>query len=98
MYGMIEKGKRGGACQVSSKCGKANNKYMESYNQDTISSYLTYLDANNLYGLSMGMKLSYGNLHWCNDIQPTDDVMKYEGNDMGYSLEVDLHYPIQITH
>ena len=32
-------------------------------------------------------------LKWCNDIQTTDDVMKYEDNDIGYLLEVDLHYP-----
>ena len=57
MYGMIEKGKGGGACQVSPKFAKANNKYMKSYTQDTISSYLVYLDANNLYGLAMSMKL-----------------------------------------
>ena len=93
MYEMVEKGKRGGVCQVSSKYAKANNKYIESYNQDIISSYLTYLGANNLYGLAMFMKLPYGNLHWCNDIQTTDDVMTYEGNDVGYFLEVDLHYP-----
>ena len=47
MYEMIEKGKRGGVCQVSPKYSKAKNKYMKSYNQDIISSYLTYHDANN---------------------------------------------------
>ena len=93
MYEMIEKGKRGGVCQVSSTYGKATNKYMKSCNQYNISSYLTYLDANNLYGLSMSMKLPYGNLHWCNDIQSTDDIMKYEDNDIGYLLELYLQYP-----
>jgi hypothetical protein len=93
MYEMIEKGKRGGVCQVSSKYAKANNKHMKDHDNDIISSYLTYLDANNLYGLAMCMKLPYANLHWCNDIQTTDDVMKYEDNDIGYLLEVDLHYP-----
>ena len=39
MYEMIEKGKRGGVCQVSSKYAKANNKYMKSYNQDIISRF-----------------------------------------------------------
>ena len=93
MYDMVEKGKRGGVCQVSSKSAKANNTYMKSYNQGIISSYLIYLDANNLYGLAMSMELPYGNFQWCNDIQSTDDVMKYEDNDIGYLLEVDLHYP-----
>ena len=69
MYEVIEKGKRGGVCQVSSTYAKANNKYMESYNQDIISSYLTYPDANNLYGLAMCMKLPYGNLKWSNNIK-----------------------------
>jgi hypothetical protein len=31
MYEMIESGLRGGMCQVSKKFVKANNKYMESY-------------------------------------------------------------------
>ena len=89
---MIEKGKRGGVCQVSSKYVKANNKYMKSCNQDIISSYLIHLDANSLYGLAMSMKLPYGSLRWCNDIQTTDDIMEYEDNCIGYLLEVDLHY------
>ena len=62
MYEMIEKGKRGGVCQVSSKYAKANDKYMKDYDNNTISNYLTYLDANIFYGLAMCMKLLYGNL------------------------------------
>ena len=92
MYEMIEKRKRCGVCQVSYKYGKANNMYTKSYNQDIISSYLIYLDANNLYGRAMSMKLPFGNVHWCNDIQTTDGVMKYEDNDSVYLL-VDLEYP-----
>ena len=69
MYEMLEKVKRGGVCQASSKYAKANNRYMKSYNQDIISSSLIQLDANNLHGPAMSMKLPYGNLHWCNDIQ-----------------------------
>ena len=93
MYEMIEKGKTGGVCQVSSKYVKANNKYMKSYNQGIISSYLFYLDANSSYGLAMCMKLPYVSLKWSNDIKTTDDVMKYEDNDVGYFPDVDLHYP-----
>ena len=69
---------------------------MKPFNQDIISSYLTYIDANNLYGLAMCMKLLYGNFKWSNDIKTTADVMKYEDNDEGYSLEADLHYPKHI--
>ena len=61
MYEMIEHGLRGGMTQCSFKKVEANNKYMnEDYDESKPSSYISYLDANNLYGLAMCKKLPYG--------------------------------------
>jgi hypothetical protein len=96
MYEMLEKGKRGGMCQVSHKHVLANNKYMTNYDEKAMSSYISYLDANNLYGLAMSMNLPYGNLKWCDNICNTSDVMNYVDGDVGYIVEVDLEYPKEL--
>ena len=46
---MVEKVIRGGMCQAIYRYPKAGNKYMKNYDKDIESSYLMYLDANNLY-------------------------------------------------
>ena len=54
---MVEKGIRGGICHAVHRYVKANNKYMKNYDKSIILSYLTYLDANNLYDWGMSQKL-----------------------------------------
>jgi len=46
---MIQHGIRGGISTISNRHGVANNKYMgETYDNKKPSSFVTYLDANNL--------------------------------------------------
>ena len=58
MLFIVEKRNRDGICHAIHRYAKANNKYMKNSNKDIDSSYLTYLDANNLYERRMCQKLS----------------------------------------
>ena len=96
MYEMIEAGLRGGMTQTTCKKVEANNKYMGSdYDSGKESSYINYLDANNLYGLSMIQKLPYRSLKWDDKITE-DDIINYDNGRTGYILEVDLEYPKEL--
>ena len=50
---MIEDGMHGVVCHGMRSCAEANNKYMNNYDKNKESSFLQYLDANNLYGYPM---------------------------------------------
>ena len=93
---MIEAGLRGGMTQTTCKKVEANNKYMGSdYDRNKASSYINYLDVNNLYGLSMIQKLPYRNLKW--DDKITEEyIIKCDNGKTGYILEVDLEYPKEL--
>ena len=50
---MVEEGIRDGMCHAVHRYAKANNKYMKNYDEGKESSFLKYLDRNNLYGWAM---------------------------------------------
>ena len=92
---MVEKGLRGGICQEAHSYAKANNKYMKNYDKDIISSYVTYLDANNLYGWTMFKKLPINGFKWVKTLSRFNErfIKNYnENSDIGYFLEVDIDY------
>ena len=93
---LFEKGIRAGICEAITKYKKANNKYMKNYDKTKASSYLMYVDANNLYGYAMSKKLPTGNFQWIEDTSIfTEDYIKNydENSDTGYLLVVDVTYP-----
>ena len=47
---MFEEGIRRGMCHATYRYAKGNKKYMKNYDRNKESSYLQYLDANNLDG------------------------------------------------
>ena len=92
---MIEAGIRGGMCQSVYRYAKANNKYMKNYDKSIESSYLMYLDANNLYGWAMSQKLPVNGFKWENDLSRFNErfIKSYnENSNKGYFLEVDVEY------
>ena len=64
MYLFIEKGTRGGISYIAKRYAKANNKYINDYDQEKPSTFITYLNENNLYGWAMSKYLPYGELRW----------------------------------
>ena len=93
---MIEEGIRGGICHAVHRYAKANNEYMKNYDKSKKSSYIRYLDVNNLYGAAMSEKLSINGFKWVNDISGINKkfVKSYDkkNSDKGYILEVNVDY------
>ena len=91
---MVEEGIRGGICHSIHRHARANNKYMKNYDENKESSYIQYLDANNLYGWAMSQKLPKNGFKWVNNEINEEFIKNYEENsDKGYILEVDIKYP-----
>ena len=107
----IERGMRGGISYIAHRHAEANNKYISNYDPDKQSSYITYLDANNLYGWAMSKPLPYGNFKWVNygwamsqgatfsDMSqelPYDRYLLPKRKGIGRIYEVDLEYPKEL--
>lgn len=86
----VKKGIRGGISQCSNRHAKANNMFMEDFNDKLPSSYLIYLDANNLYGWAMSQYLPIGEFEW---VDVNVDFNVPNDSKYGFILEVDLEYP-----
>ena len=93
---MFEHGIRGGITQVVHHYASVNNKYMgDQYDLSQESSYLEYLDTNNLYGWAVSQLLPTGRFRWV-DIKP-DEIRKLaKCEDKSYLLEVDISYPKEL--
>ena len=76
MLMMFEEGTRGGMCQATYRYAKANNKYMKNHDKNKESSYLQYLDANNLYGWAMSQKLPVGDFKQVDDLSIFNEDFK----------------------
>ena len=73
---------------------------MKNYDKNKESSFIQYLDANNLYGWAMSQKLPVNGFKWIKKVTGIDEkvIRNYnEDNDKGYILEGNVKYPSKIT-
>ncbi|XP_074653582.1 uncharacterized protein LOC141907740 [Tubulanus polymorphus] len=102
MYLFIEQGIRGGISVITHRYFEANNKYFADYDEAKESSYIMYLDANNLYGWAMSQALPVGEFRW---LETENDPLWPDAQDIltmtddahfGMILEVDLEYGAEL--
>src|SRR5271166_2546905 len=94
---VLKRGIKGGISTISNRYAKANNVYMrEAFDSNEPSSYITYSDANNLYGWAMSKPLPTKGFKWmCEDeLNNWKSITNQEG--VGCILEVDLEYPQEL--
>jgi hypothetical protein len=90
MYHFFSAGIRGGVSTITHRYAKANNPLLPDHDATKHSSYIVYLDINNLYGWAMKQKLPVGDFEYVGEMDalPNDEY--------GYVLEVDLDYPVKL--
>ena len=95
-YLFIEKGLRGGFSYIAKRYAEANNKYINDYDLEKPSTFISYLDMNNLYGWAMSEYLPCGRFKWLKNIDKFDIMPVSDKSPIGYFLEVDLEYPEEL--
>jgi hypothetical protein len=110
MHLLFEQGMRGGISVASHRYVKANPKYKyvntrrednPNFDPTLPSSYILYLDANNLYGWAMTQLLPTGGFHWLAQEEleklTPEAIMEWSAEgDKGFAVECDLGYPQEL--
>ena len=92
---MIENNIRCGISIINHRLFTGSNKYLSDFDPKMPSSYIMYVDANNLYGKGMSENLPTGNFKWLSK-EAVDDfnIQKTDADgDICYILDVNLEYP-----
>ena len=64
----IDKRLRGGISDIAKRYAKANNKYINDHDPTKPSTFISYLDMNNLYGWTMSEYLPYEEFKWLKNV------------------------------
>jgi hypothetical protein len=102
MYHLFEDSIRGGVSMMTERHAKANNRYMKNWgagNDPQLDEfYITYLDANNLYGKAMSLPLPTGGFQQIDPTPWTSSKISSTSSTAptGYVFQVDLDYPAHL--
>jgi len=101
MYLFFEKGLRGGITTAITRYAKANNPQCPKYDPGKKTSFIVYVDKNNLYGYAMCLKLPHSGYKWVSekDLEKfnTESLKTFDFNgDTGYALEIDAYVPKEL--
>ena len=83
MHLFIEKGLRGRISYIAKRYAKANNKYMNDYDPKKQSTFISYLDINNLHGWAMSKYLPYERFKWLKNVDRFDVMSVNEKRPIG---------------
>ena len=95
-YLFIEKGLRGGISYIAKRHSKANNEYCPDYDKNKPSTFISYIDMNNLYGWAVNEYLLYRRFEWLENIDNFDIMSFNDKSPIGYFSEVDPEYPEEL--
>ena len=85
-YLFIEKVLRGGTSYIAKRYAKVNNKYINDYDTKKQSTFISYLDMNNLYGWAMSKYLPYERFKCLKNVDKFDVMSINEKSLIGYFL------------
>ena len=110
MHDFIEKAKKGDISKACKRYFKANNSKMgQAFNSSKPTSWISYVNANNLYGWTISQFLPIGSYQWeasreyllknpAMQKQFLNRILKTKANALrGYFLNIKAHFPLK-TH
>ena len=91
----IERGIRGGVSYICNRYARSNFPDSNDYSPDADTSFISYIDCNNLYGLAQTQPLPISEFSFLNEKDTKELKIMDIADDAeyGYILEVDLNYP-----
>ena len=95
-YLFTEEGSRGGISYIAKRYTKANNKYKNGYSLKKQSTFISYLDMNNLYVWAMSEYLPYEGFKWLKYVDGFDVMSISKKSLIVYFLEFDLQCPDEL--